>query len=192
MAARIAIPVLAASDFPVRRLRGCCDMRLFTPRNGTKSAVHRLKTPFPDIKAFDTVVRSLIRSNPLGCISYMRAKKNHQPIEIIREMYTAKFVYLDADAKQIGRGLDTYDTLEGYQYGIAAVISNMANIAAHRGKARHLPDADHFSVILKCHDPNGELYFLSIARDRVTVSSYTDDAIKKKVESWTDGVPALE
>ena len=167
-------------------------MRLFTPRHGTKSAVHRLKSPFSDITAFDTVVRSLIRANPLGCISHMRAKKNHQPIEIVREMYTAKFVYLNADAKQIGSGLDTYDSLEGYQYGIAAVISNMANVAAHGGKARHIPDADHFTVILKCHDPNGEHYFLSIARDRVTVASYSDDAIRKRVEDWTDSVPALE
>ena len=85
-------------------------------------------------------------------------------------MYTAKFVYLDARVKQIGSGLDRYDSVEGYETGIAAVISNMANIASHRGKAKHLPAADLFSVLLKCHDPNGELYFLSTSRDRITLS----------------------
>ena len=67
----------------------------------------------------------------------------------------------------------------------------MANIAAHRGKVRHIPDTDLFSVILKCHDPNGELYFLSIARNRVTLSSYSDDGIRARVEKWADGVPEL-
>jgi hypothetical protein len=166
-------------------------MRYYTPRQGTKSARRILKTPFPDIPAFDGIVRSLVMNNPLGCTSYHSIRKHHPPVEIVREMYTAKFVYLNAKGKRIGTGLDMYDSVEGYETGIAAVISNMANIASHRGKVKHITAADHFSVLLKCHDPDGELYFLSIARDRVTVSSYNDDGIRKRVEKWTDGVPAL-
>lgn len=75
--------------------------------------------------------------------------------------------------------------------GIASVITNMANIAAHRGKVRHLPGSDLYSVILKCHDPDGELFFINLARDRVTISSYEDDAIRVRVEKWANGVPAL-
>jgi hypothetical protein len=166
-------------------------MRYFKPKPGTKSAIYSLTTPFPDIMAFDAVVRSLVLKNPLGCTSYRSAKKHHPPIEIVREMYTAKFVYLNAKGKQIGIGLDRYDSVEGYQNGIAAVISNMANIAAHRGKVWHIPAADLFSVLMKCHDANGELYFLSLARDRVTLASYTDDGIRKRVGEWARGVPEL-
>jgi hypothetical protein len=166
-------------------------MRYFKPKPGTKSAVHILTTPFPDITAFDSVVRSLVLNNPLGCTSYMCAKRNHLPVEIVREMYTAKFVYLNTKGKQIGTGLDRYDSVEGYDIGIAAIISNMANIAAHRGKVRHLPGSDLFSVLMKCHDPDGELYFLSFARDRITLSSYKDDSIRKRIEKWTESVPAL-
>jgi len=167
-------------------------MRYFKPRPGTKSAFRILTTPFPDITAFDAVVRSLVLNNPLGCTSYRSAKKNHPPVEIVREMYTAKFVYLNAIGKQIGIGLDRYDSVEGYYTGIAAVISNMANIAAHRGKVRHIPAADLFSVLMKCHDKDRELYFLSIARGRVTLSSYNDDTIRERVEKWADGVPGLK
>lgn len=166
-------------------------MAHFNQKPGTKSAFRYLKKPFPDATAFDTIVRSLVMNNPLGCTSYRSGKRNHPPVEKVREMYTAKFVYEDPNGKRIGTGQEMYNSLEGYQYGIAAVISNMANLAAHRGKVRHMPDADLFSVILKCHDSDGELYFLSIARDRVTVSSYTDDGIRRRVERWTDGVPAL-
>jgi len=166
-------------------------MAHFNQRPGTKSAFHRLKKPFSDIAAFDAVVQSLIMKNPLGCTPYLSRRKNHWPVEKVREMYTAKFVYETPDGKRNGTGQEMYDSVEGYRYGIAAVISNMANIAAHRGKVRHVPGADLFSVIMKCHDPGGELYFLSIARDRVTVSSYTDDRIRKRVGRWTDGIPEL-
>ena len=110
----------------------------------------------------------------------------------VRERYTAKFVYLDANGKQVGTSSEVYDSLEGYETGIASMITNMANIASHRGKVKHLKESDLFSVTLKCHDPSGELYFLSLARDRITVSSYTDDAIRKRVEVWADSVPELQ
>jgi hypothetical protein len=166
-------------------------MTQFRQRAGTKSAVRRLKKPLPDIIAFDAVVRSLIMKNPLGCTSYRSVKKHHPPVEKVREMYTAKFVYETAGGKRIGSSSEIYNSVEGYQTGIAAVVSNMANIASHRGKVRHLPDADLFSVTLKCHDPDGELFFLSLARNRMTLSSYTDDRIRKRVGAWVDSVQAL-
>lgn len=167
-------------------------MSHFNQRPGTKSAVHYLMNPIPDITAFNTIVRSVVRQNPFGCVSYYHKKKHHPPVEIVREMYTAKFVYDDEESKRAGTGQETYNSVEGYQYGIAAVLSNLANFSAHKGKARHVPGSDLFSVILKCQDPSGEYYFLSLARDRVTLASYEDDAIRKKVEAWTDSVPVLE
>jgi hypothetical protein len=166
-------------------------MVCFNQVTGTKSAVWRLKNPFPEVLAFNAVVQPFILKNPLGCTSYRSARKHHPPVEKVREMYTAKFAYEDGKGKRIGIGLDRYDSIEGYQYGIAAVITNMANVAAHRGKVRHIPASDLFSATLKCHDPDGELYFLSLARDRGTLSSYEDDEIRDRVEKWTRGVPAL-
>ena len=150
-----------------------------------------LKHPFPDITAFSEVVKALLARNPLGCTSYYIQRRNFQPVMPVRERYTAKFVYLDTNDKQVGTSSEVYDSLEGYETGSASMITNMSNIASHRGKVKHLWEADLFSVTLKCHDPSGELYFLSLARNRITVSSYTDDAIRRKVEVWTDSVPAL-
>jgi hypothetical protein len=122
-------------------------MAHFNQKPGTKSAFHILKKPLPDLTAFDTIVRSLITGNPLACTSYRTRRRNHPPVEKVREMYTAKFVYEDPDGKRVGTGQETYNSVEGYQYGIAAVLSNMGNVAAHRGKVRHVPEADLFSVI---------------------------------------------
>jgi hypothetical protein len=166
-------------------------MAKFRQKKRTNSVARNLKHPFHDILAFDTVIRSLVLKNPLGCTSYMSGKKNHPPIEKVREMYIAKFVYEDARGKRVGSGSETYNSIDGYHTGIAAVISNMANIASHGGKPRHTPDADLFAVTLTCNDPNAGLYFLSIARNRITLSSYNDEAIRKRVERWANGVPAL-
>jgi hypothetical protein len=166
-------------------------MTHFRSRPGSRSATRRLKRPFPEIAAFSAVVRALITGNPLGCTSYYAIRKNFPPVMTVRERYTAKFAYFNTDGKQVGTGSEVYDSPEGYETGCASMITNMANIAAHRGKVKHLKESDLFSATLKCHDHSGEFYFLSLARDRITVSSYTDDAIRKRVEMWADSVPEL-
>jgi len=166
-------------------------MTEFRVKPGSRRSYRRLKNPIADITAFNILVRSLIFNNPLGCTSYNSHLKTHPPIQKVREMYTAKFEYRNERGKRIGTTIEMYDSVEGYETGISAVIANMANREAHRGKVKHLPSADLFSVMMKCHDPNNELYYLNIARDRMTVTSYTDDAIRKKVEKWVDSVPEL-
>ncbi|OPX62042.1 MAG: hypothetical protein A4E34_00275 [Methanoregula sp. PtaU1.Bin006] len=128
-------------------------MARFIEKPGKKSAFRYLKHPFSDIGKFEEIVREIVLKNPFDCTSYMKKGRNHPPVEKVREKYTAKFVYEDADGKQVGNGLDMYTSAEGYQYGIAAVISNMANVAAHGGKVRHDPASDLFSVTLQCNDP---------------------------------------
>lgn len=74
----------------------------------------------------------------------------------------------------------------------ASVPTPRAEIAsAMGGTAVHALEDDTFSASLKCHDENGELYTVTFTRDRVTVGSYSDDAILTTVETWADTVPAL-
>jgi len=167
-------------------------MTHFRSRPGSKSATRNLKHPIPDIAAFSAVVQAILTGNPLGCTSYYALRRNFPPVMPVRERYTAKFVYQNGNRKQVGTSSEVYDSIEGYETGIASMITNMANIASHRGKVKHRKESDLFSVTLKCHDPSGELYYLSLARDRITVSSYTDDAIRKRVERWADSVPELQ
>lgn len=166
-------------------------MTRFRTRPGTRSASRRLKSPIPDIRTFALIIRKLALANPFGCTSYHTVRKVHPPVKAIRERYTAKFVYLDTKGKHVGASSEVYDSVDGYEIGKASMITSMANIAAHRGKIVHLPDADLYSATLKCHDPSGELYFVSLTRERITVSSYTDDAILKTVEKWAGTVPEL-
>jgi len=52
-------------------------------------------------------------------------------------------------------------------------------------------DTETYSATLKCHDPNGEIYQITLSRDKVNLTSYEDDAIRTKVETWADTVPEL-
>jgi len=71
------------------------------------------------------------------------------------------------------------------------MLANAANNMAHGGTAIHDPDADSYSATLKCHDPNGELYFITFSRQQVAISSYEDDSIRTAIKTWADGIAAL-
>ncbi len=81
--------------------------------------------------------------------------------------------------------------MAGYTAGAAALLAATDITAAHAGTPAHDLTDDSFSATLRCHDPNGELYNVTFSRDRVTVQSYSDDAVLAKVETWADTVPAL-
>jgi hypothetical protein len=163
----------------------------FAPKSAVKSAVRTLAAPFEDVDTLNAVVQSVILNNPFGCVSYMSTGANHPPVEKSRENYTARFVYQDNEAKIVGRTAENYATVAGYKSGVAAVLANTANIAAHGGVPAHEIESDTFSVTLKCHAANGEIFLLTFARQQVSLSSYEDDSIQTVVETWADGVPSL-
>jgi len=163
----------------------------FTQNTNVKSAVRRLASPIPDIDAFNTIVQNVILNNPFGCVSHMTSGVNHPPVEKSKESYTARFVYQDADAKTVGKGAESYSTITGYNAGISAELANTANNTAHGGTPVHDVASDSFSATLKCQDPNGEMYIVNFSRQQITLSSYEDDSIRTKLETWADSVPAL-
>ena len=163
----------------------------YIQRTNIKSAVRTLVNPIANVAAFDAIVQTVILNNPFGCVSYMSSGASHPPVEKTKESYTAKFVYQDPLAKNVGKASESYNSIAGFNAGIAAVLANSANVTAHGGTVARDPASDNFTATLKCHDPNGELYLVNFSRQQVTISSYEDDSIRTRVETWADGVPAL-
>ena len=188
------MPMIVCQRAPRDRTKKKKEMKKmadFTQNTNVKSAVRKLAEPIADISAFNAIVQSVILNNPFGCVSYMSSGASHPPVEKTREAYTAKIVYQDEDAKIVGRGADTYDSIAGFAAGIAAIIANTANTTAHGGTPAHNSDGDSYSATLRCHDPNGELFYVNFSRQQVTISSYEDDGIRNRIETWADSVPAL-
>jgi hypothetical protein len=163
----------------------------FVQTNDIKRSVRTLTAPIEDIATFNTIVGNLIANNPFGCVSYMSAGESHPGIEKTKEAYTVRIVYQDNNAKVTGLGTHKFASLAGYTSGAAALLAAAAVTTAHGGTPAHDTDSDTFSATLKCSDPNGEIYSLVFSRDQVTLSSYEDDAILTKVETWADSVPEL-
>jgi hypothetical protein len=163
----------------------------FVQHTDVKSAVRTLANPIADIAAFDALVQSVITSNPFGCVAYMVGTTGHQPVEKAREAYTSRIVYTDANAKSIGTNAGKYSSVAGFNAGSTALLADAANTTAHGGTPARDFAADTYSATLRCRDPNGELYDLTFTRGQLTLGSYTDDAIRARVETWADSVPAL-
>lgn len=163
----------------------------FVQNSQTKTAVRTLASPIADVAAFNQIVESVITDNPFACVSYMSAGENHAPVEKSRESYTARFSYVDGNAKKIGNGSHQFSTLAGFSAGVTALLAAAAVTTAHAGTALHDAENDAFSATLRCRDANGELYMVTFSRDRVGLTSYSDDAIRTTVETWADTVPAL-
>ena len=163
----------------------------FVQKSTVKSATRILANPITDVAAFNAIVQSVITGNPFTCTSYETAGVSHQPVEKTKEAYAAKIVYQDADAKKRGNASHSFDTVAGYTAGIPALVG-VANLnTAHNGTPVHDAAKDTFSATLKCHDANGEIYMVTFGRQSVSLTSYSDDAIRTKLETWADTVAAL-
>ena len=163
----------------------------FVQNSQTKSAIRELATPIADVTAFNTIVQSVITDNPFGCVAYMTAGESHSPVEKTRESYTAKLVYEDVEAKSVGIASHRFNTIAGFSAGVTALLAAAAVSTAHAGTALHDAENDTFAATLTCHDANGELYMLNFSRTRVSLTSYSDEAIRTAVDTWADTVPAL-
>jgi hypothetical protein len=163
----------------------------FVQSSETKRAVRKLTNPIADVAAFDAIVQSVITQNPFGCVEYMTAGETHPAVEKTKEAYTARIVYQDDDAVTVGTGTHRFNSLAGFTSGATALLGAAAITTAHGGTAAHDTDNDTYSVTIKCHDPNGEIYSLVLARDQVSLSSYESEDIRTKVETWADSVPEL-
>jgi hypothetical protein len=167
------------------------NMADFVQNSQTKNAVRILASPIADVAAFNLIVQSVITDNPFACVAYMTAGTNHAPVEKTRESYTARINYEDGDAKNVGTCSHRFNTLAGFSAGVTALLAAAAVTTAHAGTAVHDQADDAFSATLRCHDANGELYMVNFSRDRVSLTSYSDEAIRTSVETWADTVPAL-
>ena len=163
----------------------------FVQSNETKNAVRNLAAPISDVTTFDGIVQSVITTNPFECVDYMTAGTNHPGVEKTREAYTVRVVYQDTEAATAGLGTHRFNSVAGYTAGAAALMAATDLTAAHAGTPAHDPADDSFTTTVRCHDANGELYNVTFSRNRVTVTSYSDDAILAKVETWADTVPEL-
>ena len=166
-------------------------MANFVQTNNNKTAVRELAVPIADVNTFNGIVQAVLDDNPWECTSYIQNDVEQDPVAKSREYYTAWVLYQDNEASTVGQISARAPTVAAFTANIAELLANEALTTAMGGDPVRDTDADRYSCTLKCHAASGEIYYVSFARDRVSVSSYSDDAILTTLETWADTVAAL-
>ena len=163
----------------------------FTTSTTTKSAVRKLAEPLADVTAFDNIVQGVVTNNPFQCVGYNAGGVDHPPVERIRQGYTARVIYQDSNAKSIALITARSPTIAGFTAVANQIVADTAIATALGGTPTRDPDNEKFTATLKCHDANGEIYYVNFSREQVTLTSFSDEAIRSRVETWADTVAAL-
>jgi len=82
-------------------------------------------------------------------------------------------------------------TVAGYTAAATALVGNTALATAIGRDPIQYNEGERYSISLTCHDANGEDYTVTFARKTVTISSYEDNTIVARLNTWADTKPAL-
>jgi len=163
----------------------------FVQTTTTKSAVRDLAVPIANITVFDALVQDIIDTNPFGCTAYTEKGVTIDPVVRSQERYDAKLVYEDIDLGTVGDVSVQVESVSAFDTAAAHVMADDDLAAAIGGSQSRSTEKDTFYCKLKCHDANGETYYVTLSRGKVRISSYADDAIRETVEIWADLKPEL-
>lgn len=163
----------------------------FIEQSNTKTAVRELAVPIADIATFNTLVAGVVSGNPWSCTTYEVGGVAQPAVAVSRESYVAKVVYEDEEAKTVGNATAKCPTVASFNTAVANILANAALATAMGGDAVRDSAGESYSRTLKCHHSNGEIYYVSFARDSVRITSYSDDAIKTAIDTWADTKPEL-
>ncbi|WFN33448.1 hypothetical protein L1S32_06195 [Methanogenium sp. S4BF] len=163
----------------------------FIQTTNTRSAVRDLSVPIANITTFDALVQDIIDTNPFGCTAYVEQGVTIDPVVRSKEAYDAKIVYENLEADTVGDLSVRVASVTAFGTAAAHVMADGDLATAIGGTPSRNTAKDTFSCRLKCHDPNGEIYYVTLSRSKVRISSYADDAIRTTVEAWADGIPEL-
>lgn len=163
----------------------------FTTSSTTKNAIRKLAVPLADVTAFDNIVQGVVTNNPFQCTIYNAGGADHPGVGRSREGYTARIVYQDVDAKTVAVITVRSPTIAGFTAVANHIVADTAIATALGGSPFRDLENERYTSALKCHDANGEIYYVNFSRDRVTLASYSDETIRSRVETWADTVSAL-
>ncbi|HPY61391.1 MAG TPA: hypothetical protein PLG55_11790 [Methanospirillum sp.] len=163
----------------------------FVSKSVVKSSVRELSTPLAGKAELNSIIGTIVANNPWGCTTYISGGENFPAVSKSSESYSGTIVYENNDGKQVGRITVKAQTAGGFDSAISGILGLEALKTAMGGVGSHDSSDDGFSITIKCHAANGEFYNVTFKRDKVTLSSYEDDAILDTIETWADSVPAL-
>lgn len=163
----------------------------FVQTGNTKTSVRELATPLANVAAFDAIVQSVLDDNPWLCTDFVEDEVTVPGVARNRESYTVRINYENTEGVRVGSISARGPTVAAFGTIATDILGDADLTGAMGGSPVRDSARETFSCQLRCHDANGELYMVTFTRNRVRISSYEDDAIRTRVETWADTVPEL-
>jgi hypothetical protein len=188
----MAIPSFLLPVYALRmKGRSISNMAEFIQKANVKRSVRDITTPIPDVATLNTLVQGAIDTNAFQCVDFIRSGITVPGMTRGTESYTVKVIYEDVNAKNVGNTSARARTVAGLNAAATAILADSALSAAIGGTAIRDSENESYSVSIKCHDPNGEDYTVTFTRKTITVSTYEDNAIVTRVNTWANTKPSL-
>ncbi|MGV8108284.1 hypothetical protein [Methanospirillum sp.] len=163
----------------------------FVAKSSVKSAVRNLTTPLASKTVLNTIIGTILADNPWSCTPYVSGGETLPAVQKSSESYSGKVIYENNDGKTVGTITVKAPSSGAFDTDISTILADSTLETAMGGTASHDSSEDSFTVTIKGHMANGELFNVRFTRDTVTVSSYESDSILTTVETWADTVSEL-
>jgi len=164
----------------------------FIQKANVKRSVRTLTTKIADVAALNTLVQGVIDTNPFQTVNHTVAGVTFPGVVRGTQSFGIRVLYENPSTlKNMGIATAKASTVAGYTAASAALVGDAALATAIGGDPIQDTEAEGYSISVTCHDANGEDYTVTFTRKTVTISSYEDNAIVARVNTWANTMPAL-
>lgn len=163
----------------------------FVSKSVVKRVERVLATPFASKTTLNSLISTILADNPWGCTPYISGGESLPAVMKSSESYSGTIVFENTEGKQVGKVSVRAPTAASFDTVVSKILADSSLGSAMGATGSHDSSDDVFSVTLKCHAPNGELYNVTFRRDKVSISSFESDSILTTIESWADTVSDL-
>ena len=167
----------------------------FVPTSTVKAANRTFTAPITSADTFDGIIQTLTgESNPLGATSYQTAGQTLPGAAVTAESYKAAIQFIEPnEGKTVASLTLIAPTRSACTAAVTRILADTDLAALFGAGVDPVENTTKavWSVRVRIHDPTGEIYYLTLGRKDLRLTSYENDAILTKVDTWADTVNAL-
>jgi hypothetical protein len=159
----------------------------FVQASIVKSARRVLATALPLATANTLITTITGATNPFATSDYEVSGETVDGCQKTSESYSGRVIYEDALAKTVGTVSVRRPDPTGFSSAMTRVL-NDTTLAGHMG-GDPVRDTEYetYSQTIRCKDTATlELYTVTFTPSEVRVTSYSDDSILTRIETWAD------
>jgi hypothetical protein len=159
----------------------------FVQASIVKSATRALATALPLATANTLITTITGATNPFATADYEVSGETVDGCQKTSESYSGRIIYEDAEAKATGNIVVRRPVQANFGSAMTRILAD-TTLAGHMG-GEPIRDTEYetYSQTVRCKDAATlELYTVTFTPGVMRVTSYSDDSILARIETWAD------